>query len=638
MELSEKEAVVRHELKSLLVSHSLPETGRCVMKNCLCTRPSVVFFVHAPVLCSLYTPQCCVLCTRPSVVFFVHAPVLCSLYTPQCCVLCTRPSVVFFVHAPVLCSLYTPQCCVLCTCPSVVFFVHAPVLCSLYTPQCCVLCTRPSVVFFVHAPVAALCSLYTPQCCVLCTRPSVVFFVHAPVLCSLYTPQCCVLCTRPSGCVVFFVHAPVAALCSLYTPQCFVLCTHPSGCVVFFVHAPVLCSLYTPQWLRCVLCTRPSGCVVFFVHAPVLCSLYTPQWMRFVLCTRPSVVFFVHAPVLCSLYTPQCCVLCTRPSGCVVFFVHAPVLCSLYTPQCCVLCTRPSVVFFVHAPVLCSLYTPQCCVLCTRPSVVFFVHAPVLCSLYTPHVFGADDEIVLSYVLGVLECLAPGDDLDEAEDVYPFADTMVAYLPGFSAVRLHDVGDWMVSTAVKLSQPLQHTDVNGTSSQRQDKDPSSPGAEASGEKGMDGVPGSDTDSMNALRELCPAAITAELHHCLHMSQGNVEEAAHLLLSRQEAGSAITKTAEVKACKKNSKTGRGIHNDESLKDSILAKYSFVDTSEDKTEHRPELFVKDQKKMIRYREGQVVSTKGERFSEIKKPEGDDMKKTYVSLKPQRKYRFH
>jgi hypothetical protein len=50
------------------------------------------------------------------------------------------------------------------------------------------------------------------------------------------------------------------------------------------------------------------------------------------------------------------------------------------------------------------------------------------------------------------------------------------------------------------------------------------------------------------------------------------------------------------------------------------------------------LQDEKKMIRYREGQVVSTKGERFSEIKKQETEEIKKTYVSLKPQKKYRFH
>ena len=46
------------------------------------------------------------------------------------------------------------------------------------------------------------------------------------------------------------------------------------------------------------------------------------------------------------------------------------------------------------------------------------------------------------------------------------------------------------------------------------------------------------------------------------------------------------------------------------------------------------------MIRYRENMIVSNKGERYTiETKKDrEGDDMKKTYINLKPLRKYRFH
>ena len=51
-------------------------------------------------------------------------------------------------------------------------------------------------------------------------------------------------------------------------------------------------------------------------------------------------------------------------------------------------------------------------------------------------VFSAIDEIVLSYVLGVLECLGCHDDLDETEDVEPFAETMEAYFPGFAAISL----------------------------------------------------------------------------------------------------------------------------------------------------------------------------------------------------------
>ena len=46
------------------------------------------------------------------------------------------------------------------------------------------------------------------------------------------------------------------------------------------------------------------------------------------------------------------------------------------------------------------------------------------------------------------------------------------------------------------------------------------------------------------------------------------------------------------------------------------------------------------MVRYRDNQVVSTKGERFSlqSRKDNEGEEMKKTYINLKPLKKYRFH
>lgn len=44
------------------------------------------------------------------------------------------------------------------------------------------------------------------------------------------------------------------------------------------------------------------------------------------------------------------------------------------------------------------------------------------------------------------------------------------------------------------------------------------------------------------------------------------------------------------------------------------------------------------MLRYLDGRVVSTKGERFTEIKKEDSEEMKKTYVNLTPAKKYRFH
>lgn len=54
--------------------------------------------------------------------------------------------------------------------------------------------------------------------------------------------------------------------------------------------------------------------------------------------------------------------------------------------------------------------------------------------------------------------------------------------------------------------------------------------------------------------------------------------------------------------------------------------------------PPLFPQAPKKLVRYHGNQVVTTKGERYQLVKKDEAEDMKKTYVNLKPARKYRFH
>ena len=44
------------------------------------------------------------------------------------------------------------------------------------------------------------------------------------------------------------------------------------------------------------------------------------------------------------------------------------------------------------------------------------------------------------------------------------------------------------------------------------------------------------------------------------------------------------------------------------------------------------------MVRYLDGRVVSTRGERFTEIKKDDDEKMKKTFINLKPAKQYRFH
>ena len=53
----------------------------------------------------------------------------------------------------------------------------------------------------------------------------------------------------------------------------------------------------------------------------------------------------------------------------------------------------------------------------------------------------------------------------------------------------------------------------------------------------------------------------------------------------------------------------------------------------------LYLQEPKKLIRYLDNKIVTTKGERFVEIKKDdEAEVVKKTSVNLKPARQYRFH
>ena len=51
-----------------------------------------------------------------------------------------------------------------------------------------------------------------------------------------------------------------------------------------------------------------------------------------------------------------------------------------------------------------------------------------------------------------------------------------------------------------------------------------------------------------------------------------------------------------------------------------------------------YSQEKKKMVRYINSQMVTTKGEKFIETKKPESEEMKKTYTHLKPARRYHFH
>ncbi|CAG5118516.1 unnamed protein product [Candidula unifasciata] len=357
------------------------------------------------------------------------------------------------------------------------------------------------------------------------------------------------------------------------------------------------------------------------------------------------------------------------------------------------------------------------------------------------------DDIVLSYLVGVVELVSQGDD---GLDVVELIEMMNAYLPGFDQIGRSEVIDWMFGLASKLIgciEVSQESPWNGDKlslvtnksevllevSSKTDlslKDTKFPtydyvdrklvwdsslkngsvsvleslvrhsGTQAKYETGCNGdcqslesisspraknippavlpvltLPETDhqqscskrkgrqlscssqdsqdeipkqTDTVTikeaqvrVLLDMFPSACTMEARHCLQLSAGNMDRAAQLIMDRQDTGQAIKSQAKAKSLKKNHKVKKTVDyklDDASIKSCVVEKYSFIDTEEDKKTYRPPPPKGEAKKLVRYRDGQVVSMKGERFTEVKGKEEENMKASYINLKPARKYRFH
>ncbi|XP_060063269.1 CUE domain-containing protein 2-like [Ylistrum balloti] len=253
------------------------------------------------------------------------------------------------------------------------------------------------------------------------------------------------------------------------------------------------------------------------------------------------------------------------------------------------------------------------------------------------------DDVVLDYVITILEDLGNGQDAEENIDVDQFVEMMDAYVPGFGEITSVDICEWMFQLASNL---VMKETANVPTRQRQtslsddllEAITASTGdtenANCAQEKDRDKTEEEESDEMKMLREMFPAACTMEVTHCLGLASGDMENTIQLILDRQESGESIKQVTE----KVKKKTKVSVLDDKDLKDTLIARYSYVDADEDKKTFNPLAPKTESKKMVRYLENRIVSTKGEKFTEVKKAEDEDMKKTYVNLKPARKYRFH
>uniref|UniRef100_A0A8C2UR59 CUE domain containing 2 n=1 Tax=Chinchilla lanigera TaxID=34839 RepID=A0A8C2UR59_CHILA len=258
------------------------------------------------------------------------------------------------------------------------------------------------------------------------------------------------------------------------------------------------------------------------------------------------------------------------------------------------------------------------------------------------------DEVIFSYVLGVLEDLGPSGPSEENFDMEAFTEMMEAYVPGFAHIPRGTVGDMMQKLSGRLSDARNKENLQPQSSCVQGQLPISPDPlqrpEKLREETSSPVAAGDTHDKAAgteellpgvdmLLEVFPTCSVQQAQWALTKARGDLEEAVQMLVEGKEEGPSAWDGPSQDLPRRL----RGPQKDE-LKSFILQKYMMVDSAEDQKVHRPMAPKEAPKKLIRYIDNQVVSTKGERFKDMRNPEAEEMKATYINLKPARKYRFH
>jgi len=259
------------------------------------------------------------------------------------------------------------------------------------------------------------------------------------------------------------------------------------------------------------------------------------------------------------------------------------------------------------------------------------------------------DEIVLSYVVSILQDLADMSD-EESFDVDAFVETIVAYMPVTEVIPADEITEWMFALAkeqreknarknkhqidlksvieetIQKSQPQRKISESNSIDMNLDLDKKSGSriSESSDQDPDQDLEQSDHEQVDQLMEMFPSVCTSEISHCLTLMSGDIEKAAQLIIHRQESGQCL----QPKVKSKFGKNGQKQPDDKSIKRSIMDKYGFVDQADDARYHRPTLKREDDKKMIRYRDGKIVSTKGERYTQVTKAESEEMRKSYVN----------
>lgn len=229
------------------------------------------------------------------------------------------------------------------------------------------------------------------------------------------------------------------------------------------------------------------------------------------------------------------------------------------------------------------------------------------------------DEVIFSYVLGVLEDLGPSGPSEENFDMEAFTEMMEAYVSGFAHIPRATVGDMMQKLSGQLSDARNKENLQPQSSGVQGQVPTQPeplqrpeklkeearssAAAVDTQKEAAGTEEELLPGVDVLLEVFPTCSVEQAQWVLAKARGDLEEAVQMLVEGKEEGPRAWDGPNQDLPRRL----RGPKKEE-LKSFILQKYMMVDSAEDQKTHRPMAPKEAPKKLIRYIDNQVVSTKG------------------------------
>ncbi|XP_078055802.1 CUE domain-containing protein 2-A-like [Mustelus asterias] len=199
------------------------------------------------------------------------------------------------------------------------------------------------------------------------------------------------------------------------------------------------------------------------------------------------------------------------------------------------------------------------------------------------------DEVILSYITGVLEELGSPDSSEDSFDVEMFAEMMAAYIPGFADISSVTICEMMFDLAARLIEARNKENVPPLASSQDSKSSSKEQASDQEEQEStmpernlvagEGASAKEDcakveDGVQLLVEMFPSCSLSVMRQVLSVAKGNLDYAVQLIMEGavEQLDTATLEEAHPKTDKK-------------IKASILEKYMMVDNEDDVKTHKP-----------------------------------------------------